>query len=123
MDFKEAVEKLEEGKKIRRREWKDESLHIFMDKCYREEYFPFNYTVDIMISQGWIIIGEEDTFCFSDIIKPLMEGNKVKLEEWPNDCFLEVYKGTKELFMRKISEVDFIPTFECFTSDDWMVME
>lgn len=127
MDFKEASDALKEDKKIRRKSW-DKSFYLMMDltdniKCYREEAVPFVYTVDIINSHDWVIVGEgDDNISFPNIIKPLMEGKKVKLKEWPYDCFLEATQNGKELFMRRICEVNFTPTFECFTNNDWEVI-
>ncbi len=131
MDFREAHHQLVSGYKIRRKLW-DKSIYIKMNeehhiKCYREEAFTFSYNLDIINSHDWIIIGYGNenlgVVCFHELIPFLLKGEKAKLPEWPDDTFIESTKNGKELFMRRICEYDFTPTFECFTSTDWEIIE
>lgn len=127
MDFKEASELLKQDKKIRRKAW-DKSFYLLMDeldnvKCFREEAVPFTYNLSIITSHDWVIVGEDKEMSFPDALMALLDGKLIKLKEWPNDCFLEATQNGKEVFMRRICEYDFTPTFECFSSTDWDVLE
>jgi len=60
---------------------------------------------------------------FPDMCQKLFEGYKAKLLDWPPDCFIESTPNRKEIFLRRICEYDFTPTFECFSSSDWEIIE
>jgi hypothetical protein len=132
MDFKDAYKQLILERKIRRKVW-DKSLYLKFNydglaRCYREEAIPFSYDIDIITSNDWFILksnGEDrlGNFPFYEVIDYLKQGEKAQLSNWPEDCFIESTKDGKEIFMRRICEYDFVPTFECFTSNDWSVID
>lgn len=128
MNFKEATELLKQDKKIRRKAW-DKSIYLLMSvtddvKSYIEEAVPFAYDLSIITSHDWVIVGEgDDAMPFTDALMGLLQGKLVKLKEWPTDCFLEATPNGKEVFMRRITEFGFTPTFECFSSTDWEEVE
>ncbi len=128
MNFKEAYNQLMQSKKIRRKEW-DKSLYLKLNndnlvRCYREEAIPFSYDLDILTSDDWIVTNKLGNFPFYEVIYFLMQGEKAQLSIWPDDCFIESTRsGIKDLFMRRICEHDFIPTFECLISNDWSVID
>jgi hypothetical protein len=130
MNFKEAYDQLRMDKKIRRKAW-DKSIYIQMNsvnqvKCYREEAVPFVYDITIINSNDWIIVSIEDVsidnISFDELIEYLRKGYRAKLPEWPDDCHIESSKDGNELFMRRICEYEFTPTFSCFTSNDWEII-
>lgn len=128
MDFKEATEQLKQQNKVRRKAW-ESTIYLLMNevhevKCYRLEAVPFNYDVNIIMSNDWVIVGEEEgeQYCFPDVVQNLLFNKKIKLKEWPEQCYLEATPNGKEVFMRRICEYPFTPTFECFTSTDWEVI-
>jgi len=132
MNFKEAYEHLKEGKKIRRRSWpasiylkRSQALILGEDdqyKCFRQECVPYNIDLSIIDSNEWMILGESKLLSFSEIIEPLMQGKNVRLNNWPDSCFLEMDKS-KDVFLRRIVEFDFKPSFSCFASTDWEILE
>lgn len=126
MEFKEAYLELAKNNKIRRKAW-DDSFYIMNDdgkiKSFREECVPFVFDLSIISSLDWVVINDTDAeFSFVDVIDLLKQGRKVKLKDWPDDCFVEITKDQKSMFMRRISEYDFTPTFECFAANDWEVL-
>jgi hypothetical protein len=125
MNFKEAYEKLEQGLRVRRKAW-DKSIFLqdtLIIECFREECVPFIYSMDIVESR-WLVVGEgENEISFVNAIEELHKGKGIKLFDWPENCFLECSKDRKELFMRRITKFDFTPTFECFSANDWEVLE
>lgn len=127
MEFKEAMVHLRNHRKITRNVWACEYLEMDVMgkiKGYREEWAPFNFVIDIITSTDWVIEGEEDTMLsFEDILKPLKEGKSVKLKEWPKHCAIEIEKTLNSVFIRKICDFDFTPSFNCFLANDWMVIE
>ncbi len=133
-EFKEAFEELRQGKKIRRVSW-EPSIYIMLTenillaeqkeiKAFRQECVSFPYDLSIMLSDGWLIDDKGDEkFLFLDVIQSLKQGKRVKLETWPDDCFLEATRNGQEVFMRRTCEYDFTPTFECLSASDWEILD
>lgn len=125
MEFKEAFEHLENGKKVRRRAWEDKTIYLMMGaelKCYRQECVVFNYDLSVFDDE-WFIIGKEEIYSFSALIPFLLKGNKIKLKHWPEGCFVEADSSKTCLIKHVNCEYDFIPTFGCLAADDWEVIE
>ncbi len=127
MEFKEVYKDLIINKKVRRRGWADRTLYLQINdecdiKCYRQECIIFNYDLSIL-DEDWFIVGEDERMSFADSISHLLNGEKIKLKDWPNDCFLESSENRKFLYMRKNWEFDFTPSFECFSENDWEVID
>jgi len=137
MDFSEATILLKEGKSIRRKSW-PEFVHLKIigmedDKMnpvdviqgYRQEAVPFNYDTSIILSNDWVVIGndENELIEFPAAVEMLKYRRKIRLKEWPIHTFLELHPNGKELFMRKMCEYDYTPSFECFAATDWETME
>jgi hypothetical protein len=128
MDFETASKALNDGHKIRRSSW-ERSLHI--KKCegsimaYQDIAVPFEYSLDILESNDWIMIGDpsKGTLNFINAIKALLEGHNVRLSTWVNDEFLAITTDRKNVYMVKKEKTKFVPTFECFTKNDWEVIE
>lgn len=128
MNFSEANEELRFGKKIRRKAW-EKSMFIQKNPenqvmGFRQETVGFHYELDIMSSVDWIIMTTTGDILATDVtfdsmIVSLTKGLRATLPEWPENCFIEASASKKEIYMRKICEYAFIPTFECFTSNDW----
>lgn len=138
MNFMEATKLLKEGFAIRRKSWPDYvhlKISIVNDdgenkeviKGYRQEAVPFLYDASIITSDDWMIVDnaahEQEIIDFPTAIDMLKWRKKVRLKDWPKSTFLELHPNGKELFMRKICEHPYTPTFECFSSTDWETYE
>lgn len=134
MDFKEAFIAIHKGEKVRRSDWPnhlhlkkqtiistEDASEVEIIKSFRQECIPFQYNLSILNSSDWIIVGEEDSglIKFTDAIDALRKGKYVKLKEWDSDCYLGVSQNQKEIYMMKYCEYEYIPTFQCFLSNDW----
>jgi hypothetical protein len=122
MDFSHAMSELDSGKRIRRKEWEKSVYLQKVDNkifCSRQEAVPFQYDISIIGSTDWIVVGENGECTFADAVKALALNKKIKLKEWPDDCYLEGVANRKEVFMRRNTVYEFTPTFECFLSTDW----
>ena len=129
MDFIDAVHELHKGRKIRRKSW-DKSVYLQVlsnsfVQCYRSEAVPFLYDNDIILSYGWLILGDPEAkeYFFPEAVEILMNRGKVALNSWPPETYLEVTPNSREIFMRRECEFAFTPTFECFMSKDWELIE
>ena len=126
MNFKDALAELNNNKKIRRPKWgnihlaKDEDGNI---KSYRLEALNFRYDLDILNSDGWEILHENDleNLNFVDIIPHLRQHKRARFESWPKSTYIE--ESGNSFIMWQFCEYDFKPNFECFISDDWEVLD
>lgn len=125
MKFKEAMEAMQAGSKVTRRPW-FKSAYFLLDgtdvKSYQPELKVFQYTEDIMISDGWQVIGEEGEFKFYDIIPYLQKGLMAKLKDW-KEAYIKYDPANKYLVLFNMAVFPYVPDFEAFTSEDWMVVE
>lgn len=136
MDFAEATRALKYGSSIRRKSWppffhlkiiehKDDKGDTFkVITGYRQEAIPFIYDSGIIISDDWIVVDVDDNLIdFPAAIEKLRQRYKVRLKSWPKNTYLELSENSKNLVMRRMCEHDYVPTFECFSADNWEIME
>lgn len=125
MKFCEAMDALKNGQKVTRTPWKD-GVYFKMEDKDVKSYQPilknYLYTEDIMVSDGWIVEGKDDEFKFCDIIPLLQQGLKAKLKDW-KESFIFLDKPTKCLILKSMEAFPFIPDFESFTAEDWIILE
>jgi hypothetical protein len=126
MNLKEAYEQLSTGKSVRRQSWL-ELIHLKYDdnglvKCFGQQAVEFQYDLSIINSSGWVVVGDEEgeVYIFPDAITHFLSNKKIKLKDWPKGCHLEIENG--KVFMRKMTEYPFVPTFECLMANDWDVV-
>lgn len=128
MIFKIAVDALNCGSNIRRAAWQE---GLFLTRfgetilCFLHESNTFNYELNIIDSNDWIIVGdaEENLISFVDALEFLRLGKRVKLVDWPKGTFLELEKDRKSIFMKQNSLFPFIPTAECLLALDWEIAD
>jgi len=80
---------------------------------------PYIYNDDIMISDGWLVEGDENEYSFCEIIPFLQKGAKAKLKEW-DETYIYLDRQAKQLVVHSMDHMPFIPDFESFTAVDWM---
>ena len=135
MNFQEAIDSLNKGESIRRKSW-DALVHLKIVEvpydngeveqrltAYRQEAVPFTYNKTIMVSTDWVVCGTVDEITFPAAVEMLKKRFKVRLKAWAPTTFLELAPDGKELFMRKLCEYDYTPSFECFSATDWELYE
>ena len=124
MKFCEAMELLGNGAKVTREGWKD-GLYFFKDDGHVKSYQPkldhFRYDEDIMISDGWMVEGEECEKKFCDIIPFLTRGMKAKLKDW-KDTYI-FYDRQSGLVLHAMSVFPFMPSFDDFSAEDWIELK
>lgn len=122
MKFCEAMELLKAGKKVTRQTWKD-SLHFLMDgsdvKSYQPKLTNYIYNEDIMISDGWVVEGQDGEHRFCDIVGWLQQGFKARLKDW-KEPFIYLDKQTNSLVLYCMEVMPFIPDFDSFVAQDWI---
>lgn len=128
MKFEEAYLSLVENKKIRRKGWMA-SLYLMMSeggaiKSYRQECIHYQYDLSIINSTGWLIVGdtENKSYLFNEMCEKLRKGQKARLPEWSVDASIETQDG-QTIFMRINCEFEFVPTFGCFSANDWEIVQ
>lgn len=122
MKFCEAMEELKSGNKVTRQPWID-GLYFLLDgeqiKSYQPVLRHYNYTEDIMVSNGWLIEGKECEYNFCDIIYLLQMGYKAKLKEW-KDSYIYLDPTDKVLAISSMEVFPFMPQFSDFIAEDWV---
>lgn len=123
MNFKEAIDELNNGKAVRRPSWgyiflkKDENVI----KSYIKEPVNFNYDLTIIESNDWVLVSSPDkTMDFYKAIEHLKNHELLKLKHWPDSSYILSFANNSLLFF-SIKECDFKPLFECFISIDWEI--
>lgn len=124
MKFSEAMEAMQKGAKVTRLPY-IKNIYFLLDgnkvKSFHPEIKVFSYTENIMISDGWIVIGEPGEFKFYDIIPFLQKGMIAKLKEWI-DSYIEYDHSNKCLILFAMEEFSYIPDFESFIAEDWIIV-
>ncbi len=121
MNFRDAYKELEDGKKIRRREWEKSSyiqLNGFEVKAYRQDLVPFIYDLNILISKEWTIVGQDGEHNFVDAIDALTKGEKIKLKNWADNCYLIMLDNDIYYHSIQVSQASTL-SYRCLVSHDW----
>lgn len=123
MNFKEAMEKLQAGKKVTRQEWMKE-VYFCLDgtdvKSYQPKLAVYIYNEDIMVSTGWKLELDEEEYSFSDIVIPLKDGAKAHLKDWKEGNYIYLDKPSKILLIHTMEELPYSPDFLSFVAEDWI---
>ena len=126
MKFSEAMELLKSGSKVTRQPWIDNVYFLMKDskiKSYQPVLAAYQYNEDIMISDGWTIIGGlEENLTFCQVIPLIQKGAKAKLEDW-KDMFIYYDSSIKGLVLYSMEIHTFIPDFDSFVAQDWIELE
>lgn len=122
MKFCEAMEKLKNGSKVTRQPWK-EGVYFQMDgsdvKSFQPKLTHYIYNEDIMVSNGWLVEGEEKEYNFCEIIPFLQNGSKARMKHW-NDSFIYLDQSEKILVIHSMDIFPFTPQFHDFAAEDWI---
>jgi hypothetical protein len=122
MNFCDAMELLKSGKKVTRMDWKDD-LYFVMEQGKVLSYQPvieqYQYTEDIMVSEGWIVEDEEDEKLFCEIIPYLQQIKKAWMKTWDTNFYIYL-DPEYGLILHKMCVFSFHPCFEDFKSEDWI---
>lgn len=121
MNFTEAMDKLKSGAKVSRLDWKDMYFMMVGDeiKAFQYQLSHYLFNEEIMISEGWNILGDTELYTFCEITDFLRQGCSVKLKDW-TDKFIYLDRNTKILILSKLETFMFIPDFASFISTDWI---
>lgn len=124
MQFSEAMKFLKGGARVTRQEWIG-TVYFVLEENNVNSYQPilnvYNYTDDIMISDGWLVEGQEGEFHFYDIIPFLSAGGKAKLKDW-KESFIYLDKTTSNIISHSMDVRPYVPNFQAFISQDWVVL-
>lgn len=124
MKFCEAMDALTSGSKVTRQPWKGGVYFFIIDgdvKSFQPKLAPYIYNEDIMVSDGWKISGQEGEYKFCDIIPFLQKSCKVYMKDW-KDTFVYFDIQTKGLVIHSMDIFPFIPDFESFVAQDWIIL-
>ena len=122
MKFCEAMDKLKSGSKVTRKPWVGGVYFEIQEgdvKSMQPKHSPFVYNEDIMVSGGWVILGEEEEYDFCQIIPLLQKGEYAKLKEWGN-CYIYLDSPNKMLVLHSMEVNPYIPDFGSFVAEDWI---
>ena len=123
MNFNDATIQLKAGNKITRNDWK--GIYLMIKDNQLKSFMPliskYQYDNNIIISDNWRVNNEPHDFNFSDIIPFLLKGKKAYRKDW-DDTFIYFEPIMKELVVSYIDESTFVPQFECFYKQDWVIL-
>lgn len=125
MKFCEAMDLLKSGSKVTREPWVGVVYFLMVEsdvKAYQPKLTHYAYNEDIMVSDGWIVEGQEESYKFSDIIPFLQKGLKAKLKDW-DEMFIFLDRTTKLLAIQSVENFPFTPDFESFIAEDWIELK
>ncbi len=124
MKFCEAMDAMQGGAKVTRKPWAG-SIYFQMKDAVVHAYQPkiivYQYHEDIMLSDGWIVDGEEGEKKFCDIITPLTQGKTAKQKDW--NGFIYFDPNGKQLIFSCMEAFPYSPDFESFVATDWMTVQ
>lgn len=129
MNFKDAIEQAKLGKKIKRPEWGvDIHLTIINDqvKAFRREAVAYSYEIDTLLKYKWVIYDEftPSEMNFFEALAVLKQGKKIRMVGgMDDDSYIAMDNDGKTLYGSVVSSFNFSPTFQCFTSDDWIAFD
>ncbi len=122
MKFSEAMDKLKNGSKVTRQPWKGGVYFIMEEgdvKSMQPKLLPFAYSEDIMISDGWVIVGSKEQYTFCDIVPMLQRGEKAALVTW-NNMYIFLDAPNNMLVIHSMDVQPYTPDFSSFTAKDWI---
>ena len=123
MIFSEAMEQLKAGKKVARHIHGQNSYFIMDGDIVRfckPRLQHFTYDESIMVSDGWLIQEMTGEHCFYDVIPFLQQGFKAKMASWDNSC---IYLDGQSLVLSTVECFPYMPSFNDFIAEDWVVVE
>lgn len=122
MNFCDAMELLKSGKKVTRNDWKD-GLYFVMEEGKVNSYQPvvehYQYTEDIMVSDGWMAESSTEAQPFCNIIQNLQMGERAWMSDWKAEFYISLDPASG-LILHKMSQFSFHPTFFDFQATDWI---
>lgn len=135
MDFKQAMEAMRKGAKIRRPSW-EPSLHLRkvvvkikdteetqeIIQAYRLQYNTFEWNLSTLDSNDWLIEGSLEEVPFEEVAVQLQKGKKARLKNW-EDNFIILDKASNEIVFVHYAPYPFCPNFRCICSNDWVIYE
>lgn len=126
MEFSEALTELRNGKKIRRSTWNNELSYITIEngevRGYTKATSSFGWDNNIILSDDWIVEDEEGFKSFPEAINALKQGKKVRLSNW-KDQHIELDTQTNQIVLKHFIYGGYSPSFECYTANDWEILD
>lgn len=125
MKFCDAMKILKSGGKVTRKPWKDGVFFMVVDndvKSYQPKLTHYTYNEDIMVSDGWLVEGEEGQMKFCDIIPFLMDGNRAAMADWKHS-YIFLDKQSRSLIVHSMEIFPFNIEFESFVAEDWIELK
>ena len=125
MKFSEAMDRLKDGAKITRSAWKSDLYFKIEEgkiKSFQAALRAYTYDDDIMLSDGWMVEGDENTYKFYDIVHFLKNGKKAHLKTW-NNMHIYFDRQHNSLIFHSMETTSFIPDFSSFLAEDWIEIQ
>lgn len=128
MHIKDALLRLKEGKKIRHSSWGKEEYICMNDKTnditfYHLQAISFNMEPSILISNEWETLdGNRKNMDFMDALFVLSQGGKIR-SDYIEGEFIEMDLLTKNIFVKKVIESEFIIDHQSLFSTEWIEVQ
>lgn len=123
MSFKEAMEAMANGESVCRESW-PQGPYLTIENGRIGAYFEvvsiFPITTEVLLSDGWIIIGLDIEKPFLDLIPFLKKGYKARRRGHPNQ-HLFYDREIQDLVSTHYETQDFTLNFEAISAKDWAI--
>lgn len=127
MKLKEAIESLEEGKKVRHQDFHPARLiKMFSMKDGRVpmlcslKFKKYQYNPSIFKSEYWRVEGIKEPLCFLDALEFIVQGNRAWLNEWTEEQHIALIND--EINFYWYEKDDYIIPIAQLISDGWEII-
>ena len=109
---------LEEGKKVRRKNWPSKE---YIHNWKQEDGSEWMICASICLNSEWELYEEpEKTYSFMEVVKGLKDGKKFKRKTWGEWYIFYCLTGAT-LYVQGKQKIDFSPySIESFEATDWV---
>lgn len=124
MNFQDAMSALKAGSKVTRSVYHGE-LYFKVDgdavRCFQPSLSHFHYDADIMLSTGWEIDNNGESYSFPEVISFLQAGSSARLKAW-EDSYIYLDVVEQIIVLSAMNAFPFKPSLADFIAPDWMIM-
>lgn len=123
MNIADAINELKQGKRITRPVWGEGIYLAMVDdivKPYCVATLYYQYDQNILITTDWETLdGTKQNMTFPEMLSALKEGHKTRRSSFAEGSYLILSQNKQDIFIKKIAEHHFIPTYQCLDATDW----
>lgn len=123
MKFCEAMDVLKNGGKVTRSVWQGSLYFLMVGNevlSYQPKLLDYTYDESIMVSDEWMIEGDDNEYNFCEIIPFLQAGKRAYMRDWNSGWYIYLDSQTNRLVLYMMDSFPFVPGFDSFVATDWV---